>query len=250
MSAVQEVLTAALLLAGVFFSLVAAIGIVRLPDLYLRMHAASKTTTLGLAGILLAVLVYFGTYEVITKVVIVLLFLFLTSPVGAHMIGRSAYVCGVSMYPKTTRYDLERVTIVCATRGGPQSEVVHARAIELAKERGGELIFLHVLDTTVLSGLGEKEGALLLRQLRAMAEAVLRSALAQARGAGVRARSELREGEVSRAIAAFVREADADVLVVGYPHTAPGREHEAEERLWRLLGGLQEQEHVRLVVAR
>jgi len=250
MSTVQEALTAGLLLGGVFFSLVAAIGIVRLPDLYLRMHAASKTTTLGLVGILLAVLVYFGTYEVITKVVIVLLFLFLTAPVGAHMIGRSAYVCGVSLYPKTTRYDLERVTVVCATRGGPESEAVHARAIELAKERGGELIFLHVLDTTALSGLGEKEGALVLRQLRAMAEAVLRTALAQARAAGIKARSELREGKVGATITAFVHEADADVLVVGYPHTAPGHEHEAEERLWRMLGDLREHERLRLVVAR
>ncbi|MDI7275358.1 MAG: universal stress protein, partial [Anaerolineae bacterium] len=206
----------------------------------------------GQAGALpkLAVLVYFGTYEVITRVVIVILFLLLTSPVGAHMIGRSAYICGVGWYPKTTRYDLERVTVVCATRGGPQSDAVHARAIELASERRGELVFLHVLDTTALGGLSQADGAVVLRQLRAMAEAVLHAALAQANAAGLTARAELREGDVASTITAFVREVDADMLVVGYPHTAPGREHEAEERLWRLLGGLQEQEHVRLLVAR
>jgi len=250
MIGLREVLTSIFLLGGVFFSLVAAIGIVRLPDLYLRMHAASKTTTLGLAGILLAVLIHFGTYEVTTKVLVVILFSFLTSPVGAHMIGRSAYICGVALYPKTTRYDLERATIVCATRGGPQSQQVHERAIELARERRGELVFLHVLDTAALASLGTQQASGLLRQMRALAEAILKVAQEQARAAGLQARVELREGQVASTIRAFVHEAQADVLVVGYPHTAPGHEHEAEERLWRLLDELHEQDKVRLLVAR
>ena len=52
MSAIRDVLASILLLGGVFFSLVAAIGIVRLPDVYSRIHASSKSTTLGLAGLL------------------------------------------------------------------------------------------------------------------------------------------------------------------------------------------------------
>ncbi|HOG46243.1 MAG TPA: monovalent cation/H(+) antiporter subunit G [Anaerolineae bacterium] len=250
MSTVRDVLASALLLGGVFFSLVAAIGIVRLPDVYSRIHASSKSTTLGLAGILLAVLLHFGTYEVTTKVLLVILFTFLTAPVGAHMIARSAYVCAVSWYAKTTRYDLERATVVCATRGGPASERVHERAIELAQERQGVLVFLHVVDTAELSALGPAHASAVTREMRTLAQAILRTAQAQARAAGVQARAELREGEVSRTLQAFVHEVGADVLVVGYPHTAPGNEHEAEGRLWRLLGGLQEQGNVRLVVAR
>lgn len=250
MSAVREVLASVLLFGGVFFSLVAAVGIVRLPDVYLRMHASSKSTTLGLAGILLAVLVHFGTYEVTTKVLLVILFTFLTAPVGAHMIARSAYVCAVGWYAKTTRYDLERATVVCATRGGPASERVHERAIELARERNGELVFLHVIDTRELGRLEPAAAAAVLAQMRTLAQSILRGAQAQARAAGVRARGELREGDVSHTLQAFVQEVDADVLVVGYPHTTPGQEHEAEGRLWRLLGGLQEQGNVRLVVAR
>ena len=250
MSGLRDLLTAVFLLSGVFFSLVAGIGIVRLPDLYLRMHAASKTTSLGLVGLLLAILVHFGSYEVITKVLVVILFSFLTSPVGAHMIGRSAYICGVGWYPATTRYDLERAVIVCATRGGPQSERVHQQAIELARERQGKLIFLHVVDTSALGDVESPSSRVLIRQMRALAESILRVAQEQARDAGVTARTEVREGETGSTIEAFIREAQADVLVVGYPHTAAGHEHEAEGRLWRLLNGLQEQDNVRLLVAR
>jgi len=250
MSIVRDALAATLLLGGVFFSVVAAVGIVRLPDVYLRMHASSKSTTIGLAGILLAVLLYFGTYEVATKVLLVIFFTFLTAPVGAHMIARSAYVCAVGWYAKTTRYDLERATVVCATRGGPASERVHERAIELARERNGDLVFLHVIDMRDLGDLEPARAAAVMRQMRTLAQSILRAAQAQARAAGVKARGELREGEVSRTLQAFVQEVDADVLVVGYPHTAPGNEHEAEGRLWRLLGGLQEQGNLRVVVAR
>lgn len=250
MSAIRDVLASILLLGGVFFSLVAAIGIVRLPDVYSRIHASSKSTTLGLAGILLAVLVHFGTYEVTTKVLLVIFFTFLTAPVGAHMIARAAYSCAVAWYPRTTRYDLERAVVVCATRGGPASERVHERAIELARERSGELVFLHVIDTADWGDLEPAPAATVARQMRSLAQVILRGAQVQARAAGVQARAEVREGQVAATLHAFVREMDADVLVVGYPHTAPGNEREAEARLWRLLEGLEERQNLRLVVAR
>lgn len=250
MTLVRDVLTAVFLLGGMFFSLVAAIGLLRLPDVYLRLHASSKTTTLGLAGVLLAVMVHFATYQVTTVVLLVIVFAFLTSPVAAHMIGRSAYLCGADSCPMTTRYDLERVKIVCATRGGPESERVHQEAIELAGERQGELTFLHVVDTTAIDDPTSPRSQALVRQMRALARAILRAAQAQARQAGLSARIELREGEVGSTIQAFVHEMNADILVIGYPHTTPGHEHEAESRLWRLLGDLSEQNNVRVVVAR
>jgi len=200
--------------------------------------------------VLLAVLVYFGSYDVATKVVLVILFSFLTSPVGAHMIARSAYICGVGWCPQTTRYDLERATIVCATRGGPQSRQVHQEAIELAREQHGELIFLHVIDTTVLQGLDPGPAADLLHEMRALASAILAGAAAEAQAAGVQARTELREGPVPEALRSFLLEVDTDVLVVGYPHTTPGREHAAESRLWQLLDSLHDEGKVRLLVAR
>ena len=250
MNLVRDVVVAALLLGGVFFNVVAAVGLVRLPDAYMRMHATSKTTTLGLAGVLLAVLVHFGSYDVSTKVLLVIVFYFLTAPVGAHMIARSAYICGVDWCPATTRYDLERATIVCATRGGAESARVHQQAIELARERRGELIFLHVVDTTALRDLAHDRAQVLLSEMRALAAAILSTAAVQAEAAGVHARTELREGQVAEALRTYLQEVDTDVLVVGYPHTAPGREHAAEDRLWELLDALHEEGKVRLVVAR
>ncbi len=250
MNGLRDILVAVSLLTGVLFSLVAAIGLLRLPDLYLRMHATSKTTTLGLAGVLLAVLFHFSTYGVTTKVLLVIVFTFFTAPVGAHMIAHSAYACAVDWYDRTIRYDLERAVVVCATRGGPASQQVHERAIELAGERHGELVFLHIVDTTALAGLDPAHAAALTQQQRALAQSILRQAQAQARAAGVQARTELREGEVAATLQSSVREMDADVLVMGYPHTAPGNEHEAEARLWRLLGPLEEEGNLRLVIAR
>jgi multicomponent Na+:H+ antiporter subunit G len=84
-----EVLIGLLLLGGGGFVLVAAIGIVRLPDLLTRMHASTKAGTLGSLLILVALAIFVGTAPVISKVVATALFLLLTAPIAAHMIGRA-----------------------------------------------------------------------------------------------------------------------------------------------------------------
>jgi multicomponent Na+:H+ antiporter subunit G len=85
-----EWVAALLVVGGTFFGFVATVGILRLPDLYARLHAASKSDTLGsvltLAG--LAVVLGVGTESV--KLVFLLVFLFLTSPTAAHAIARAA----------------------------------------------------------------------------------------------------------------------------------------------------------------
>jgi multicomponent Na+:H+ antiporter subunit G len=85
-----EWVAAAFVVVGTFFGLVATVGLIRLPDLYSRLHAASKSDTLGsvlsLAG--LAVVLGVGTESV--KLVFLLVFLFLTSPTAAHAIARAA----------------------------------------------------------------------------------------------------------------------------------------------------------------
>ena len=90
-----DLASAVLLLSGVFFSLVAGLGLVRLPDLFSRMHAATKPSTLGLALILLGALLQFGPGDDAAKLLLVGAFTFLTAPVGAHMLGRSAYRAGI-----------------------------------------------------------------------------------------------------------------------------------------------------------
>ena len=84
-----DIVIALLTLGGGAFVLIAAIGIVRLPDLLTRMHASTKAGTLGSLLVLAALAVFAGTTTVISKVVATVLFLLLTAPIAAHMIGRA-----------------------------------------------------------------------------------------------------------------------------------------------------------------
>jgi len=71
--------------------LTGSIGLVRMPDLYCRMHAASKCVTLGISGLLLAAMLDLQTSEIAVKGLFAIFFQFLTTPVSAHMIARAAY---------------------------------------------------------------------------------------------------------------------------------------------------------------
>jgi multicomponent Na+:H+ antiporter subunit G len=86
-----EIIAGVLILGGAGFTLIAAIGIVRLPDLLTRMHASTKAGTLGSALVLAALATVFADTSITTKTVAAVLFLLLTAPIAAHMIGR-AYV--------------------------------------------------------------------------------------------------------------------------------------------------------------
>jgi multicomponent Na+:H+ antiporter subunit G len=92
---------------GSLFMLLAAVGVLRLPDLFTRMQASTKSSSLGVACILLAVAVHFGRLGVTTQAVLVVAFFFLTTPVAAHMIARAAYVSGVPLWEKTVMNDLQ-----------------------------------------------------------------------------------------------------------------------------------------------
>jgi multicomponent Na+:H+ antiporter subunit G len=98
---VTDLIAATLMLVGAFFVLVSALGAVRMPDLFMRMHAATKAGTLGAGLVLASAVVVFGTTAVTTKAVLVLLFLLLTAPVAAHVLGRAAYYDGVPLWDRT-----------------------------------------------------------------------------------------------------------------------------------------------------
>ena len=91
MATLTDVAVAALLVGGVAFAVVATVGLVRLPDLYSRTHAASKSETLGAALALAAVAVAIGPDPALAKVVLLLAFVFVTGPTAAHAIARAAY---------------------------------------------------------------------------------------------------------------------------------------------------------------
>jgi len=98
-----------LLLAGVAFVLIAAIGVFRLPDPFLRMHAATKAGTLGAGLVLLGVAVAFADAGTWVVAVLTIVFLLATLPISAHLLGRAAYVSGAKLWRDTARDDLQDV---------------------------------------------------------------------------------------------------------------------------------------------
>ena len=85
-----EIIISVFLLLGGFFALIAAIGVLRLPDVLMRMHASTKAGVLGSSLILIAGAIFLAEIEITARVVAIILFLMLTSPIGAHMIGRAS----------------------------------------------------------------------------------------------------------------------------------------------------------------
>jgi multicomponent Na+:H+ antiporter subunit G len=99
---VQEYIAAALLLIGASFTLVAAIGVVRLPDVYTRMHAASKAGTVGSGVMLIALAFVASDNATITRALAGVVFFLLTAPISAHLLARAAYFAGYRMWKGST----------------------------------------------------------------------------------------------------------------------------------------------------
>jgi multicomponent K+:H+ antiporter subunit G len=83
---------AALVLIGASFTLVGSIGLYKLPDFYMRLHGPTKATTLGVGAILIASVLYFSftTESISLHEILVTVFLFITAPVSAHLMAKSA----------------------------------------------------------------------------------------------------------------------------------------------------------------
>jgi len=102
----SDYIAGVLLIIGAFFTLVAAVGVVRFPDVYTRMHAASKTGTVGSGVMLLAIAVHSGEFDVITRAVAGVVFFLLTAPLAAHLLARAAYCTNVRPWPGTSPDEL------------------------------------------------------------------------------------------------------------------------------------------------
>jgi multicomponent Na+:H+ antiporter subunit G len=102
----QLFISTLLITIGSIFILLAGVGLVRMPDLFLRMSASTKAATLGVGTTLLGVAVYFGDFATFIRAGAIIVFLLLTAPVAAHLIGRAAYQDGVPLWEKTEFDDL------------------------------------------------------------------------------------------------------------------------------------------------
>ncbi len=97
---IRIIITGIFLVIGCFFVVVAAIGVVRFPDFYSRMHPAGKNDTLGQTMILTGLMIYEGFSFVSVKLFLIIMFIFIVNPTATHALAKAAYVAGVKPWKK------------------------------------------------------------------------------------------------------------------------------------------------------
>ncbi|KXU91368.1 cation:proton antiporter [Paraburkholderia monticola] len=112
-----ETIVCLLLLVGSLFMLIGAVGLARLPDFFMRLHGPTKSTTLGVGGIVLASVVYFSVHHNFASLheLLIPAFLFLTAPISAHMLAKAGIQQQVPLSGVTR--GRPPVTGACAERG-------------------------------------------------------------------------------------------------------------------------------------
>lgn len=106
--AIADIIAGLLLIAGAIFVLLAAIGLWRLPDIYSRMHAASKAGTLGSGLMLIALAVHAGDTSTTSRAIAGVVFFLLTAPISAHLLAKAAYAVGYRLTDETVIDELKK----------------------------------------------------------------------------------------------------------------------------------------------
>ena len=96
-----DIILAILSTVGAFSILFASIGILRMPDFYLRLFVTVKASTMGVGLLLLCAAIMFPDISVTTKAIAIVFFLIITAPVAAHMIGKAAYFTNTPLWKGT-----------------------------------------------------------------------------------------------------------------------------------------------------
>ena len=92
---------------GTVFVFLAAVGMIRMPDTYLRISVTTKAATLGIGLLMLAGAIHSNEIAITAKVLAIILFILLTAPVSAHLLGRTSYYSGVKLWKNSVMDDLE-----------------------------------------------------------------------------------------------------------------------------------------------
>jgi monovalent cation/proton antiporter MnhG/PhaG subunit len=166
------------LVAGAALCLLASLGVLRLPDFFMRMHAATKAGVAGCGLLLIGVAFAYPSPGMWIKVAIAIAFLLLTTPIAGHLLARAGYVAGVPLWGGTREDQLrgelprgdfdspptaslrrnamnptiERVVLGLAN--GPGMEAAMTHAIELANAHRAELVGVAIVDTKTLNNVG------------------------------------------------------------------------------------------------
>ncbi len=104
--AIRDIIAAVFLASGLFFMFVGGFGVFRMPDAYHRLHAASKCTTLGVTGMLLAACFHIADPIVISKAIITVVFTFVANPIGSHLIAKAGHHGGLKVWNETLKDEL------------------------------------------------------------------------------------------------------------------------------------------------
>lgn len=102
-----HLLVAALVATGTTFMLLAAIGVIRMPDVYMRLQVSTKGASLGAGCVVLAVPIFFFDMGIAVRALLIVVFIFLTTPISAHMLARAAYIVGVPLWEGSVVDELE-----------------------------------------------------------------------------------------------------------------------------------------------
>lgn len=171
-------LSAFFLITGAAVCLLASVGVLRLPDFFMRMHAATKAGVAGCGLLLIGVAFAYPSPGMWIKVAIAIAFLLLTTPIAGHLLARAGYVAGVPLWGGTREdqlrgelprgdFDSPRTIslgrkamnptierVVLGLANGPGAEAALEHAIELAKAHRAELVGLAIIDTSTLENVG------------------------------------------------------------------------------------------------
>jgi multicomponent Na+:H+ antiporter subunit G len=120
---VIDLLTAILWLAGAVFALLAAVGVLRMPDVFTRMQASTKASTLGLGCLLVGAALQIGDFAAFIRVASIGAFVLLTTPVAGHVIARASYFADVPLWEGTVLDERRQ-----HSEGGPRKEEADDRA--------------------------------------------------------------------------------------------------------------------------
>ena len=96
-----NIISGVFLIAGSLFILLSAVGLLRMPDLFTRMSATTKASTLGIGLVLIGTALYWFDIGIAARAFSIIIFLLLTAPVAAHIIGRAAYFDKVHVWENT-----------------------------------------------------------------------------------------------------------------------------------------------------
>ena len=94
----SEIIAGGLIILGGVFAVIGGLGLLRMPDVLIRMHASTKIGPLSTGPILAGCAVVFASPDIVIRAVAIMLFILLTAPIGAHMMGRSVVSTGVPLW--------------------------------------------------------------------------------------------------------------------------------------------------------